>query len=289
MIYWISGFGFSAAIILVGLLSRTEDCDHEPGPCYFNYISHWYYIWYCAMFFLWGLCRHFAVARFLATMLQWFNFGSVWVWSVMTTLLIITTKKDVFNSLLDTTNNSQLGFYVLVLLWLHYWPLFAMLWFTSQWGEYIAAKWARMISWTTAHLTALCSVTLVSVMLWSPILFWIIYLSIYNPFDVYKVDPKFAASYLVPFIIALATILFSGFALGLYLDQAVCQLIARRVEDYGQAYFHTHPEHVKRQAQQPASYRVVAKASYNNNTNTATITHTPASAPASTESSTGRR
>lgn len=41
IVYWVSAFGFVAAIIAVGVGTRHENCSPEPGPCFFNFISHW--------------------------------------------------------------------------------------------------------------------------------------------------------------------------------------------------------------------------------------------------------
>lgn len=239
VVYWLSAFGFLAAIVTVGLSTRHENCSPEPGPCFFNFISHWYYIWYNLMFFVWAFSRHWALARWFACVTHWFNFGTAWLWAIMTTILVISTTRATIEELLPLDDDAQVGLYVFGLLVLHYWPLAVMLWFNGQYGEVIAAFWARSISWLSMVLTYAFVTLVLFCAIWSPLIPWAVYVLIFNPFDVYNITPQFARDYLVPYFVAIGTVMISGFALGAYLDSKLRALIHRRCAEYGEHVHHT--------------------------------------------------
>jgi hypothetical protein len=230
IVYWISAVLFALGVIAVGVSISNDDCEDERGPCFFNYLSHWYYIWYGVWFFIWALSRFVPLCRRLSMEFQWFNFGSAWVWSILTLSLILTTERNTVQHMLNNSDSESVGLHVVILLILHFWPTIVItLCFTSHYSEFLATFWINRIEWIGYNLTHAVTAVYMLFMLGSPAILWVLYLSLFDPIDVYKVEPEFAKSWGVVWFIGAITLFFAQVFLGWYLDHKAQSIIAHRL------------------------------------------------------------
>lgn len=242
-LYWLSAFGYSAAVVAVGITTRNEHNDDEPGPAFFNFISHWLYVWFAGSFFLWGFCRFSAFARWLAFELAFFNWGSVLLWAIMTTVLAFSTTAETVKALIPNDDDALVGGYIIFVILLHYWPLVVMLWWTAQYGEVLAVFWQRRLMWISANIGLVFDWLLLMLELFSPLVLWFIYLVFFDPFEVYNVTPDFAASYQLAYLVGIGSLTFGQIAYGWYLYVKVRRLIRFRMAEYDAQLFPQSSQH----------------------------------------------
>jgi hypothetical protein len=233
VVYWVTAIFFSLGVIAVGVTMRNDNCEDEPGPCFFNYLSHWYYILFAVWFFLCGIARFSPLVRTLLLELQWFFFGSTWVWSTLTlTLLIITTRSTV-EAMLPDDGNDTVGIHVVILLILHFISTIVNTFvFLPQYSEYLASYWMHRIEWIGERLTYAASAIYLLFYLFSPSILWILYLAIFDPVDVYNISIVYADSWKMVWFIGAGTLFFAQFFHGMYLHKTKNALIAHREKKY---------------------------------------------------------
>ena len=177
--------------------------------------------------YIWALSRWFYLFRWLSCAFQWFNFGSAWMWTVLTVALLVTTTRATVDEMMPD-NNGNVGMYVVLLLVLHFWGTILLTFvFTPQYGEHIAVFWYRAVVYT-AKYTYATTILFLFIVIMSPSILWIIYLAIFDPIEVYDVAPQYAKSWAFAFFVGMATLFFSQIFLGWYLDHKVRDIIKAR-------------------------------------------------------------
>ncbi len=228
IIYWTSALLYTVGVILVGVAMTKEKCPEEPGPCYFNFISHWYYIWFLSWFFVKALCRWSALARRVAFEFQFFNTGSVFIWSVLTAFLIITTTKGTLESYLPLNKDTTVGGYLFSLAVLHFWPMVVELIFLRQYKEFMAYFWRQRIMWLMDTIHQFLAFAYLLFVTTSPISLWIIYLAIFDPISVYHINVRYAKDIDNIWLIGSATLVISELALIFYFNNTYVTLASHQ-------------------------------------------------------------
>lgn len=241
IVYWVSGFLFSAGVVLTGISSRSNDCDPDggPGPCFFHYYSHWCYIWFSIMFFRLAMARFSWIVRSINFITVWFDVGTVVAWAVMTLGLIITTTKDTVESMLPDSDDADVGLAVIIMLALHFYPFVVIAFvYLPHWGQRIGIFWNRQLSalilYAPLGVGLLAATFLLAFMIWSPAIGWALYLIWWNPYIVYDVSERFAEQFPVGYALAIATMFITGAILAAYLHWKVRQLMIKRIIEYQQ-------------------------------------------------------
>lgn len=237
VMYWLSGSVFLPLVITVAVLTRDERNDNEPGPGFFQFLSHWLYIWFTVNFFIWGASRFSRLARRISFELVFFNFGTVVVWTVMTTLLVMGMTTESIEHKLPDSDDSPVGLYVILVVVLHYWSIIVFLWWLSQYGEMVAIFWVKRLAWITAYVGLVFNWFILMIEVFSPLILWIIYLALFDPFDVYGVTPDFASNYHIAYLVLLSTLVVGQIILGWYLHYKARRLIAGYVDQYDSKTF----------------------------------------------------
>lgn len=238
-VHWIVAFVYAAGVILAGLTSRSEECSEKegPGPCFFHFFSHWCYIWMALQFYLYGLARFSWLIRRFLHFTTWFTVGTSVTWAIMTTILLLTLRKTTIESLLPSDDGDVIGFGVVAVCLLHFWPVFHVCFiYVPQYGQRMGVFFIRLYSWLILNfprgLGAVIAF-LAQLALWfSPVLAWGFYLIWWDPYKVYDIANRFAKHFPVAYVIALTSVFFSGLFLGWYLHSTVKALIAKRIAEY---------------------------------------------------------
>jgi hypothetical protein len=229
--YFIIAIIFALGVVVVGVAMKNEECEDEPGPCFFNFLSHWYYIWFGVFFFIWFLARFSAFFRWITMEFHFFNIGTLWVWSILTGVLIATVTAGAIESKLPDDDNDTVGYKIIVLIALHFTPTVVYTFMViPQYSEHLASFYAKRVGALGRNATYAAALFYLTLVMISPALFWIIYLLIFDPIDVYNVAPQYARDWSFALFGAAAVLVMTQIVAGYYLHKVARHLAAERLD-----------------------------------------------------------